>query len=118
MILGTDYKFRDDYKTDTIPIELLTGPHKGVIFRYTNVRIDEREDGTAKIGFGYDLLDRKGFSETTLANNKHFQEFLGLILNQLILDVTEYDLANRKNNLEESVEEHEFYEESPSVSER
>jgi hypothetical protein len=117
MILGTDYQFRDEYKTDTVPIEILTGPHKGVIFRYLNVRVVENEDGTAKIGFGYDLLDRNGFTETTLANNKHFQEFLGLVLNQLILDVTEYDVANRKNDLDESIEERTVYEEGSSVSE-
>lgn len=118
MILGEDYRFRDDYKTDTVPIELLTGPFKGVIFRYTNVRIDEQEDGTARIGFSYDTLDKVGHSDTKLAKDKIFQESIGLILNQLILDITEYDAnANRESNIEESFSEREVYSEGTSVSE-
>jgi hypothetical protein len=106
MILGEDYRFRDEYKTDTVPIELLTGPFKGVIFRYTNVRIDENEDGTATIGFGYDALDKAGHTDTTLAKDRIFQESIGLILNQLILDITEYDAnANRESDFEEPFQE-------------
>ena len=42
MVIGEDYKFRDDLKYDTVPIELLTGPYTGIVLRYTHVAIKEQ----------------------------------------------------------------------------
>lgn len=97
MILGIDYKFRDDMVDDkspeTVPIELLIGKFKGIVYRYTNVMISEptKEDDPAKLKFGYDVLyipydgdhtpDAGDLNKDTL-----FNKVLGVILNELILD--------------------------------
>lgn len=94
MIVNEDYRFRDDlvnFKEETVPLEILTGPFKGVILRYTRVSIQE---GTvnAKLRFEYDLLtipDR--FSEAGLRKNKQFEKAIGLILNAMILEVVDAD---------------------------
>lgn len=86
MIIGEDFKFRDDLKTDTVPIELLTDPYKGVILRYTNVGIKELEDNTAVLQFGYELYEMGNHTETKLRKDTKFQEHAGLVLNALILE--------------------------------
>lgn len=86
MIMGEDYKFRDDMKADTVPIELLTGPYKGVILRYTNVGVKELEDNSAILQFGYELHEMGDHTETKLRKDQQFQEHAGLILNALILE--------------------------------
>lgn len=106
MILGTDFRFRDEYKNDTTAIELLTQSYKGVIYRYTKVAIKEPEDGTAVLQFEYEIINPSSFEESKLRNDKYFQEHLGLILNTLILDVAEIENDEaRTNNSEKSTEE-------------
>jgi hypothetical protein len=97
MILGEDYRFHDELseKYDTVPIELLIDPYKGVILRFTKVAIKEVGDGTAKLNFGYDLIELgENHTETSLRNDKKFENFAGLILNAMILEVAEAD-ANK-----------------------
>jgi len=105
MILGEDYKFRDDLvkeKTETVPIELLTGPFKGVILRYTRVAIQENKNDSASLQFEYDLLKIPGkFSHPGLRKNKLFTKHIGLILNALILEVVDTD-EHGTGNTEES----------------
>lgn len=91
MIIGEDYKFRDDMKHDTVPIELLTGPYKGVIFRYTDVGIMEQNDETAKMRFNYDLHGMGDYTETSLRKDPKFTQHIGIILNGLILEIVEND---------------------------
>ena len=86
MIIGEDFKFRDDLKGDTVPMELLTGPYKGVILRYTNVGVKELEDDTAVLQFAYELMEMGDHTETKLRKDVKFQEHAGLILNALILE--------------------------------
>ena len=90
MIVGEDFKFRDDKikdKTDTVPIELLTGPFKGVILKYIHVVVKENRDQTATLQFDYDLLKiPKDYSEVGLREDKRFQKHAGLVLNALILE--------------------------------
>lgn len=92
MILGEDFKFRDDLikeTTETVPIELLTGPFKGVILRYTEVSVKEEED-QARLQFQYDILKMPGkFSQPGLKKNKIFTKHIGLILNTLILEAVD-----------------------------
>ena len=117
MILNTDFKFRDDLKSDTTAIELLTEAYKGVIFRYTNVGLKEQHDGTAVLQFTYDLLDTGKFKKEKLRGDRYFQEHLGLILNTLIVDMVEmHENATRTDNLDESVEEREIFEEGTTLS--
>jgi hypothetical protein len=87
MIIGEDFKFRDDIKADTAPIEILTEPYKGVILRYTKVGVKEQEeDDTLLLQFEYDLLEMGEHTETKLRRDVNFQEFSGLILKTLLLE--------------------------------
>ena len=87
MIIGQDFKFRDDYKKhDTVPIEILTGAYKGVILRYTDVMIQETEDDTATLKFGYDIIESPSIKKKKLRDDKKFMTEAGLILNALILE--------------------------------
>lgn len=89
MILGEDYGFRDDMKEETVPIELLTGPYKGVILRYTTVAIQEQEDNQAKLKFDYELYETGDHTMVGLRKDKVFEQHIGLILNAMILESLE-----------------------------
>jgi hypothetical protein len=91
MIIGEDYKFRDDLKHDTVPIELLSGPYKGIVLRYTKVTIKEQEENNAIIKFDYDLIDSNKFKENKLRDDMLFQDHIGLILNDMILESVNLD---------------------------
>jgi hypothetical protein len=89
-MLNKDFKFRDDLKHDTVPVELLTDPYKGVILRYTKIKFEESADQqSATIRFEYELLERAGFTEVTLRRDHHFQKVISNILNTLILEAQE-----------------------------
>lgn len=119
MILGTDFKFRDEYKNDTTAIELLTEPYKGVIYRYTNVGLKEQEDGTAVLRFNYEFLESGQFKQDKLREDRYFNDHLGLILNTLILDVVEMSSNEIGTNYsEEFVEEREVSSEGIAISEK
>lgn len=106
MILGMDFKFRDDLvasKMDTVAIELIAGPYKGIVYRYTkvNVKVDTDKD-LAVLKFGYDLLELpKTFKQKILKKDKKFQEYLGLILNTLILEIS--DMVDKPDSLTDDI---------------
>lgn len=93
MIENGDFRFRDDLvkpeEVQTVPIEVLTGPYKNVIYRYVKVGVKEKDDGEAVLQFLYDLLETGDFSETTLRNDQRFTNHIGLILNHMILEAAE-----------------------------
>ena len=111
MIGKDDFRFRDDMikpdEVQTVPIEILTGPYKNVIYRYVKVGVKEKDDGEAVLQFIYDLLDTGDFSETTLRNDQRFTNHIGLILNHMILEIAEpaEDDNTREDNLKESVKQ-------------
>ena len=107
MIIGKDYLLRDDlYEEDkTLPIQLLTGPYKDVILRYTTVAIKEMEDDQAKMIFDYDLLEMGDHTETSLRKDVKFTQHIGLVLNTMILETLEEQNAARENDSTEFVEE-------------
>lgn len=107
MIIGKDYRLRDDlYEEDkTLPLELLTGPYKGVILRYTTVAIKEMEDNQAKMLFDYELLEMGNHTETSLRRDVKFTEHAGLVLNTMILETLEAKNADREDDSTEFVEE-------------
>lgn len=120
MIENSDFRFRDDLVkegVETVPLEILTGPYKGAILRYTRVGVKELEDGTAKLQFQYDLLEMGDHTETKLRSDPRFEQHAGILLNHLILESLE-GLANadRENHLEEPDEERTVHAESSSVS--
>jgi hypothetical protein len=90
MKAGTEFRFRDDLfrkdvKDDTVPIELITGPYKGVVLRYTVVSIEEKDD-EALLNFGYELSETGDFTETTLRNDKEFVNYISGVLEHLIIE--------------------------------
>ena len=90
MIVGEDFKFRDDFKKeDTVPIEIISGPYKGVVYRYKTVAVKENDDETATLKFDYHLHEMGDFTETKLRKDKVFENYIGLILNRIILEVSE-----------------------------
>ena len=120
MIDSKDFQFRDDLAKiesgDTVPIQILTGPYKDVIFRYIRVSVKEQDGGDAKLQYQYELLEMGSYTETQLRKDSRFSQHIGIILNHLILETVEADNANRENNPEEFDEEPALYEEVPSVS--
>jgi hypothetical protein len=108
MELGKDYFIADDKGLETSPVEILIDPFKGVKFRFTVVRfkLDKNEDGEqfARVQFDYELLDPMKFTETQLRKNKVFEEFVGLILNSIMLDATEHGHMDDVVDVEEKDE--------------
>ena len=107
MIMGEDFRFRDDMKKDTVPIELLLDPYKEVIYRYTEVGVKENNNHTATLKFDYELFEMGDHTATSLRKDKRFTEILGLILNTLILEAGEND--NREDNSKKSNQEWRLY---------
>lgn len=106
MIIGQDFKFRDDFKNlDTVPVEILTGPYKGVILRYTHVAIQEQEDETAKLKFGFDIIESPMLKKKKLREDTKFMTEAGLILNAMILETVGDTDAVGENYSEEPVEQ-------------
>lgn len=110
---GKDFKFRDDKyspeKGETVPIEILTKPYDGIIYRYEKVAIKEQEDGQALLQFSYELIETGNHVETTLRKDPKFQEHLGILLNSLILEAIDANQgqdnsADRESDIEESDE--------------
>lgn len=93
MIEREDFKFRDDlYKPeagDTIPVEILTGPYKNVIYRYVRLGVSEKENGEAVLRFQYELLEMGNHTETELRSDQRFTNHIGILLNHLILETAE-----------------------------
>jgi hypothetical protein len=120
MIGKEDWKFRDDlYKPDngdTVPIEVLTGPYKNVIFRYVRIGVSEKENGEAVLRFQYELLDVGSYTETTLRSDYRFTEHIGTILNHFLLEISETDVADRENDHQELDEERTVYEKGSAIS--
>jgi len=104
MILGEDFKLRDDMynpkeKDAILPIELLTPPYNGVIIKYKTISIHEETD-QARIRFAFDVVNPgETYTITQLHKDKVFNTTLGLILNAMLLEVLEADEA-RNNNTE------------------
>lgn len=105
MIAGQDYRFRDDLKKETVPIELLTEPYKDVILRYTTVAIQEQDGGQAKLKFDYELIETGNHTMIGLRKDDRFQQHVGLILNAMILETLEMPDESGENDPQEFVEE-------------
>ena len=111
MKLFEDFKFRDDLadKHDTIPIEILFGPWSGTLIRFTKVALKETQSDSPKMAFDFEIVEgNKNFK-----SSPPFVEYCGLILNSLLLELSD---GNTENNPEKSVEESGIHQEDPSVS--
>jgi hypothetical protein len=122
MIEATDFRFRDDLasKQDTVPIEILIAPYKGVILRYNQVNVKEMDNGTATLRFAYDLIETADHTQVSLRKDQRFEQHLGILLNHLILESLEAAEANvnadRENYSEESDAERSVHSQGPAVS--
>ena len=117
MIVGEDFRFRDDLKKDTVPIELLLKPYANVVYRYTEIgEVKENKDGTATIKFQYELFDAGQHTETKLRKDKRFEKAIGLVLNRLILEAVQgSEQDDRKDDTQKSVETRRVREKSSTV---
>ena len=104
---NVDFKFRDDLKKyDTVPIELIDVLYGGIVVRYTKVDIKPvdktyeilHNDNSPRLIFDYDILEMKKFKKEELRKDKRFNEYLGLVLNSLILMIT--GLKDEEKNFE------------------
>jgi hypothetical protein len=120
MIINLDFRFRDDMKHDTVPIEILLDLYKGVVYRYVKVGIKENNDDTAVLKFEYDLYEMGNHTETSLRKDKLFDKTLGLILNSIIVDVAEIEGQvedeHRDDNSQEPNEERVIHKKGSAVS--
>lgn len=123
MIENGDYKFRDDLynakKGETVPIEILTWPYNGVIYRYSQVGVSEQEDGTANLKYSYELLQCGEHTETQLRKDEKFSRHLGILLNHLILESLENEVnanAAGEDHIEEPDAERTVRAKGPSIS--
>jgi hypothetical protein len=110
MIGKDDFRFRDDLikseEVQTVPVEILTGPYKNVIYRYVKVGVKEKDDGEAVLQFIYDILDPGDLTETTIRNDQRFTNHIGLILNHMILEIAENDVDDtREDDTQEPVKQ-------------
>lgn len=105
---GVDFRFRDDIKKDTVPIEILLDPYKGVVYNYEKLQVVENENGTATMKFEFNIIESGNYKKKShLEKDKKFQQFIGLVLNKMLIDVAEHEAMNenRTDNSEEFVEE-------------
>jgi len=86
MEIGVDFKFRDDKKADTVPVELIGEPYNGIVFRFTSVAIKEEVGQSATIKFDYELFESVEHTMIGLRKDKKFNEHIGLVLNSMILE--------------------------------
>lgn len=89
MILGQDFKFREDFKTDTTPFELMVDPYKGIVYRYVKLDLTAFSESDPRIKFDFLFLELNGFREKPLRKDVKFIQLLGLILNSIIIDTME-----------------------------
>ena len=111
---GIDFKFRDDLakeQTDTVPIELLLDFYKGIVYRYTSMKVIEQDD-QAVMKFDYEFIDTGNLQATNLRKDKQFHNIIGLILNKLILDTVEYEQTKEDYNAGRTDDTQEYIEES------
>lgn len=87
-IEGVDYCFRDDIENaDGLSIiELLNGPYSGIMYCYgrTNIETVDSENGVLK--FQFKVLGITDEEKEEYRKNKDFIQYIGEVLNSIILD--------------------------------
>jgi len=90
MKINEDFRLLDQSENeDTIPIELLTDPYKGVIIRFTIVKLPEPGDSDMVMKFDFEIINPAKYDREVLKTNKHFISTIGSLLNLLILEVSQ-----------------------------
>jgi hypothetical protein len=90
MFENEDYILRDELTgpDETTAIEIASDTvWKGVIYRYTAVSfVEDPVTGKANMRFGFNIIDPVGFTEGELQADAGFTNYIGTILNSLILE--------------------------------
>ncbi|MEX0596125.1 MAG: hypothetical protein WD512_06450 [Candidatus Paceibacterota bacterium] len=113
-----DYIFLDieQDKHETTPLKILTGKFKDVTICYGRVKIKEVSEDQAVLQFNYKFvapLDK--LEQQTLENDIEFKNYLGMLLNHIILESNEPN-ESREDYIEESGNERRILTKSPTVS--
>jgi hypothetical protein len=90
MFENEDYILRDELTgpDETTAIEIASDTiWKGVTYRYTAVTfVEDPETGKANMRFGFNIIDPAGFTEEEIRSDVGFTNYIGTILNSLILE--------------------------------
>mgnify|MGYP003642559971 CR=1 FL=1 len=90
MVIDEDYILRDDLTDpdETTAVEITADvPWKGITYRYAAVSfLEDKDTGKANMRFTFDIIDPLGFKEEELRSDVGFVQYIGTILNALILE--------------------------------
>lgn len=90
------YELADVANNRVAPIELLTGKYKGVIYQYGKSDVKKIDEEKGKLIFQYFIIDYAGHKEKVLDKSKDFVEYIGKILNEIMIAHYENDLTIEK----------------------
>ena len=91
--MTTKYEYDDNHtigmehvnNEEPVPIKLLEGKYKDVVFRYGRIGFDEQPSGEIKCNFNYDVVSApEHFDKKTLTENN---EELVVVLGEVLVDV-------------------------------
>ena len=84
MIENIDYKFVFPANDDkTVHIKLLQGPYKDTIYKYGQVKFDEK-DGDGYLLFDYDVIESTVMKPKKLEKDEDFKNVIGDLLVEMI----------------------------------
>jgi hypothetical protein len=90
MVIDEDYVLRDDLTKpdETSAIEISSSTvWRGVIYRYSTVSfVEDPDTGKANMRFMFDIIEPARFTEEELRSDIGFVQYIGTILNSLILE--------------------------------
>lgn len=90
MVIDEDYILRDDLTApdQTTAVEIASDTiWKGITYRYAAVSfLEDKDTGKANMRFTFDIIDPVGFTEEQLRSDVGFVQYIGTILNALILE--------------------------------
>lgn len=91
MVLGLDFILHhDEPRGNSIPIKIMTGDYKGIVYHYNDINfLDDENDDTSILQFGYDIIDPLEFGVDDITKDPRFKQTIGDILRSLIAIIIE-----------------------------
>lgn len=88
-----DWQLVEKADADLYAIKLLSGKYSDIIYTYGRVGAaeEENEDGNFVLSFDWKLEYKPEDMEEDLANSAEFQQYIGDILRDIIIDGYEYE---------------------------
>lgn len=94
VITDRDVRYKD--KDVLASIKIISGDYENVEFHFGEIHIDENEEeGTCNMQFNYDILS----DHKDLEGNKDFEEILGKIMNDVLMESLNAAEEKYKNEL-------------------